>query len=150
MSRSLVVCVAILVAFGCERPTLAPDTSIGEQVGHTLILSGFSATDTVVVGPEGYRVGVYHDFSPFDSMRINFSAMRLNPGARTSHILIRVGPVNYFGDSLLAQQKEVSIFINRADLAKPRSSAVTFFAPDTDGPLILAHLRVVGWETLGP
>jgi hypothetical protein len=145
MSRFLLFCAAILVALGCERATLVSDTDSVIRVGGTLILQGFSATDTAVVGPEGYRVGGYYDFSPFDNIKIEFSAMRLNPGEGTSHILVRVGPVNYFSDSLLTHRKEVSIVINRTDLAKPQSSALTFFAPDGDGPLIVSHLRVNGW-----
>lgn len=145
MTRFLLCCAAILVALGCERPTLVSDTDIEIRAGNTLILRGFSATDTAVVGPEGYRVGGYHDFSPFDSIEINFYAVRLNSGEGTRHILIRVGPANYFGDSLLAQQKEISVVIKRADLVKPHSSALTFFAPDGDGPLIFTHLRVNGW-----
>jgi len=121
------------------------DTGGDVRPGNAMIVQGFNPIDTAVIGPEGYRVGGYFDLSPFDSVRIDFSAARLNSGVGISHIVVRVGPANYFLDSLLGQQKEVSIFLKSADLAKPHTSALTFFAPDGDGPLILARLRVVGW-----
>ena len=145
MTRFLLFGVAILLALGCERSDLVSDTGIEVRAGNTMILQGFNSIDTAIVGPEGYRVGGYYDLSPFDSVRIDFSAARLNSGDATTQIVVRVGPANYFRDSLIGQRKEVSIFITRAALAKPQSSALTFFAPDGDGPLILAHLRVHGW-----
>jgi hypothetical protein len=144
MARFLLCFVAILAVPGCERSTLVSDADSAIRAGNTMILQGFNPIDTAVVGPEGYRVGGYYDLSPFDSVRIEFSAARLNAGNAPSQIVVRVGPANYFRDSLVGQQKEVSISITRADLAKPQSSALTFFAPDGDGPLILARLRVVG------
>jgi hypothetical protein len=145
MTRYLLFCAAILLAPGCERSNLVSDTGIEVRPGNTMILQGFNSIDTAIVGPEGFRVGGYYDLSPFDSVRIDFSASRLNAGGAASQIIVRVGPANYFVDSLLGQQKEVSIFIKRAELAKPHTSALTFFAPDGDGPLVLARLRVVGW-----
>ena len=145
MTRFLIFPVVILVLAGCDRSTLVSDPGIEIRAGNAMILQGFNPADTVVVGPEGYRVGGYYDLSLFDSVRIDFSASRLNSGGAASEIVVRVGPANYFRDSLVGQQKEVSISIMRAALAKPQSSALTFFAPDGDGPLILSHLRVVGW-----
>ncbi len=144
MTRFLLCFVAILVLAGCERSTLVSDTDSEIRAGNTMILQGFNLTDTAVVGPEGYRVGGYYDLSPFDSVRIDFSAARLNAGNATSQIVVRVGPANYFRDSLVGQQKEVSMTITRSALAKPQSSALTFFVPDGAGQLILTRLRVVG------
>jgi hypothetical protein len=145
MTRFLVFSVVILLFSGCERSTLVSDPGIEIRAGNSLIVQGFNPIDTAIVGPEGYRVGGYYDLSPFDSVRIGFSAARLNSGDATSQIIVRVGPVNYFRDSLPGQQKDVSLSFSRAALAKPQSSALTFFAQDGDGPLILSHLRVVGW-----
>jgi hypothetical protein len=145
MIRAFVLGV-ILIAAGCERPIVAPETSGPRRVEEFLVFSGFSSTDTVVVGPEGLRVGLYHDFSPYDSLRIVFSAERLDPGTQSVHILVRIGPANYFRDTLVARQKEIAIHVDCALLAKPQSSALTFYAADPSGRLLLAHLRVMGWS----
>ncbi len=150
MFRALIFSGVILIAAGCERPTVAVETGGGatlppEQI---LVLNGFNQADTVVVGSEGYRVGLYHDFSPFDSLRFSFSAEQLNPGSQTAQVMIRVGPANYFRDTLLSRQEEVSINVNCATLAKPHSSAITFYAADPDGRILLTHLRVIGWTAV--
>jgi hypothetical protein len=90
---------------------------------------------------------LYHDFSPYDSLRIAFSAEQLDAGPNTGHILIRIGPVDYFRDTLGARQQEMAINVDCALLAKPQSSALTFYAADPEGCLRLAHLRVIGWSS---
>ncbi len=112
------------------------------------MLSSFNAADSVIVGPMGYRVGRYHDFSPYDSVCIIFSAEQLNPGATSAHLSVRVGPVNYYRDTLLTRQKEVWIKVVCADLVKPQGSALMFFATDPDSEILLSHLRVIGWTAV--
>lgn len=114
------------------------------------MLSSFNPADSVVVGPGGYRVGRYHDFTPFDSVCVNFTAEQLNPDATPAPLSVRVGPVNYYRDTLLTHQKEFWIKVVCADLVKPQGSALMFFATDPERELLLSHLRVIGWTAVSP
>jgi hypothetical protein len=147
MVRNLVICGTILFLVGCN---LSPFSSsivapIGAQQDE--IIRGFGETDSVIVGPEGFRVGGYHDFSGYDSLRINFSAKRLTPGPAFDHILIRIGPAYYVSDSLFTLQQDFSLPVRRSDIAKSHFAALTFYATDAGVRLLLWQLRVVGWTT---
>ncbi len=152
MIRETVITGMILTLAACERPTAPPDGGTQPRRDQTLILTGFNESDTVVVGPRGYRVGMYHDFSPYDSIAILFSAQQLALDPQAAHVAIRVGPVDYFRDTLSSPQKAIAVRVACSRLAKPRLSALTFFAADPDGRLLLAHLRVIGWSppSVGP
>jgi hypothetical protein len=145
MNRAAGIALAILFAAGCERPFLAPDPPPSKRVDQFLVLSGFGPTDTVTVGAEGYRVGLYHDFSPYDSLLILFDAQQLNDGALSGYLMVRVGPANYFPCALALAKVEVAVPVDCSLLAKPHSSALTFYATDPDGRYRLTHLRVMGW-----
>ena len=145
MVRTLVVCGMILSLAGCERSIISPTSTIPVRIEQYVLIGRFNESDTVLVGPNGFRVGWYHDFSPYDSLIISFSANRLAAGDMCSHVLIRIGPATYIGDSLMVSQKDFSIRIRTSDLEKPHSSALTFFAPDPEAALLLSHLRVIGW-----
>ena len=149
MIKSLLVFSTVFFLGGCERlpdPPLAP-ASASSPAGQILIIHGFGGTDTVSVGNEGYRVGWYFDFKDFDSLRINFSANRLAFGSTVDHILIKVGPGCYFSDSLSAPQKDFSILVKPAAIAKSQFAALVFIVPDAETSLVLSRLRVIGWAT---
>jgi hypothetical protein len=148
IGRAFVIAAAIVLAFGCERPTIGPETIGMERVEQVLVLSGFNPADTVIVGPEGYRVGLYHDFSPYDTLDIAFSALHLDSERLPAHLMIRVGPASYFRDTLDSPQKDVMIRVICADLPKPQFSALSFFSADPDTRILLAHLRVIGWRSV--
>ena len=112
-----------------------------------MIISGFGNADTVSVGNAGYRVGWYFDFKDYDSLRINFSAKRLAFSSAVDHILVKVGPSSYFGDSLSASQKDVSILIRPTAIVKSQFAALVFIVPDVEATLVLSQLRVIGWST---
>lgn len=139
------ISAVILISAGCGRSATAPDTG-APPPERILLLTGFNGADTVVVGPQGFRLGFYHDFSAYDSLLFTFFAEQLNPGAQSAHLSIRIGPVDYFRDTLLSLQKEVSIKVSCDELAKPHLSAIMFFAADPDGLLRLSRLRVLGWS----
>lgn len=130
---------------GCERLTDAPLAPSPATAGQVLVIQGFGNADTVSVGNEGYRVGGYFDFKAYDSLRINFSAKRIVPGSAVDHILIKVGPACYFSDSLSGSQRDFSVLVIPAAIAKPQFAALTFFVPDAEAPLFLSQLRVIGW-----
>jgi hypothetical protein len=145
--KTLLVCGTILFLGGCERlpdPPFAP-ASTPAPAAQTLIIHGFGNADTASVGNEGYRVGWYFDFKDYDSLRINFSARRLAFGSAVAHILVKVGPSSYFGDSLSASQKDFSILIKPAALVKSQFAALVFIVPDAEATLVLSRLRVIGW-----
>jgi hypothetical protein len=145
MTGARLICCVILVLTGCERPT-SPLLSMGSEPAiEELVLAGFGITDTVTVGTGGFRVGGYHNFSTYDSLRISFTANYAAAGAGTGGVLVRVGPANTFSVLLSLPQQEVSILVPTALLAKPQSSALTFYARDPEVSLVLTRLRVVGW-----
>ena len=74
MRAILSVTVVLLVAAGCERPPVAPETGGAPQIEQSLLLRGFNSIDTVIVGFEGLRVGLYHDFSRLDRSRSFFKS----------------------------------------------------------------------------
>jgi hypothetical protein len=144
MRTVLAVAGLILVAAGCERPSLAPEIGGAPTVEQSLLLRGFNSIDTVIVGSEGIRVGLYHDFSSYDSLRISFTGAQVASSATTGKVLVRIGPANYFTVQVGPQPTEIVMRVNCAKLPKPHSSALTFFAGDQDGQVFLANLRVVG------
>lgn len=150
MARAFAIPVLILLFAGCERPTVAPfpeGSGLPEQV---LVLSGFNPADSVILHPDGYRVGKYHDFSPYDSLLISFHAEQVSPDVPSAHISVKVGPGDYFKDTLLTREKLVAVKVVCADLAKPETSALVFFVTDPNGELLLSRLRVVGWTSVLP
>ena len=144
MRAILSVTVVLLVAAGCERPPVAPETGGAPQIEQSLLLRGFNSIDTVIVGSEGLRVGLYHDFSSFDSLRISFFGAQVAATATTGKVLVRIGPASYFTAQVGPEVTEIVMVVDCAKLPKPHSSALTFFAGDQDGQVFLANLRVVG------
>jgi hypothetical protein len=147
VSKILVVWFAILFLGGCERLPDVPMAPAPTTTGQVLIIDGFGSADTASVGNEGFRVGWYFNFKDYDSLRINFSAKRLALGSAVDHILIKVGPASYFSDSLSAPQKDFSLLINPATIAKSQFAALVFIVPDAEATLVLSQLRVIGWAT---
>ncbi len=145
MIKAFMISGVVLIFAACGRPT-APADGGGPPAERVLLLSGFNDADTVVVGPRGYRLGFYHDFSDYDTLLFTLRAEQLNPGSQPAHLSILIGPVDYFRDTLLSLQKDVSIKVPCEELAKPHLSAVMFFAADPEGLLRLSNLSVVGWS----
>jgi hypothetical protein len=145
MARNLSVCSTILFLVGCNLSPFSSSTVAPIAAQQDEIIRGFGETDSVVVGSEGFRVGRYHDFSGYDSLRINFSAKRLTPGPAFDHILIRIGPAWYVSDSLFTLQQDFSLLVRRSDIAKPHFAALTFYVPESGVRLLLWQLRVIGW-----
>jgi hypothetical protein len=147
--KAIVLCGTILFLGGCERLPDSPTApvSVPAPAGQVLIIQGFGTADSARVGNEGYRVGWYFDFKDYDSLRINFSAKRLDLGSAVDHILIRVGPARCYDDSLSDPQKDFSILVRPSTIAKPQFAALVFFAPDAESTLLLSQLRVIGWAT---
>ena len=145
MIRSLAV-AAIFLLSGCERSTLSPDTVDGNHpVIQVVIVEGFAGVEADVTPGNILRIPGYYDLSPFDSIRISFTAERMTPIAPVDHILVKVGPMCHRRDSLSALQKDFSVMFTRWDLAKPRMCAFSFFSPDPDATLQLSQLKVIGW-----
>jgi hypothetical protein len=143
MRTILVLTGVILVAAGCERPIVAPELGGGTQgVEQSLLLSGFNAADTVIVGSAGFRVGVYHDFSSYDSLHITFVGAQAAAGTGT--IRIKVGPANSFTAVVGPDARGIVVVVDCAQLPKPHSSALTFYAGEQGGKVFLANLRVFG------
>jgi hypothetical protein len=145
MIRNLVICSTILFLAGCNLSPFSPTAVAPATTQQDEIIRGFGATDSVIVGSDGYRVGWYYDFSGYDSLRINFSAKRLELGPGFDHILIRIGPACYLSDSLIALQQDFSLLVRRSDIAKPQFCALTFYVTDVGVRLLLWQLRVIGW-----
>lgn len=145
MIRNLVVYGTLLFLTGCDIfpravGPVTPDSDV--------IVRGFDETDTVTVGREGICVGGYYDISSYDSVRINFSAKRLYISPAFDHIQVRIGVACRLSDSLLAEQKDISLFVKPPDIVKPYCVALTFVVPDTGVHLLLSQLRVIGWPAL--
>jgi hypothetical protein len=145
MIRCLVLCSMILFLAGCNLSPFSHAVVAPSAEQQNVIIREFGQTDTVTVGSEGFRVGGYYDFSGYDSLRINFSAKRLDPGPGFDHILVRIGPACYLRDSLFAPQQDFSLLVERSDIAKPQFAALTFYVPDVGVRLLLSNLRVLGW-----
>jgi hypothetical protein len=145
MSRNLVVCFTVFFLAGCSKSPFSSTVVAPATAQQDEIIRGFDGNDSVVVGSEGYRVGWYHDFSGYDSLRINFSAKRLELGPGFDHILIRIGPACYLSDSLIALQQDFSLLVRRSDIAKPQFAALTFYVTDVGVRLLLWQLRIIGW-----
>lgn len=146
MIKNLVIFSAIFFLIGCDLSPFAPGPVGTVTVEQAVIIRGFGEADTVTVGSEGFRVGWYYDFSGYDSLRINFSARRLDPGPGFDHILVKIGPACYLSDSLFALQQDFSLLVRRSDIAKPQFAALTFYVPDAGVRLLLWQLRVIGWS----
>ncbi len=144
MRAILSVTLVLLVAAGCDRPPVAPEIGGAPQIEQTLVIRGFNSIDTVIVGSEGLRVGRYHDFSSFDSLRISFFGAQVAATATTGKVLVRIGPASSFTAQVGPEVMEIIMVVDCAKLPKPHFSALTFFAGDEDGQVFLAHLRVVG------
>jgi hypothetical protein len=147
MSKNIVLCLAISFLAGCRLSPFSSTVVAPSTVQQDEIIRGFGATDSVIVGSEGYRVGWYYDFSGYDSLRINFSAKRLEPGPGFDHILVRIGPACYLSDSLIILQQDFSLLVRRSDIAKPQFAALTFYVTDVRVRLLLWQLRVTGWAS---
>jgi hypothetical protein len=145
VSKTFAIWITILFCWGCERSSNLPPAPAPAAIGQVTIISGFGNADTASVGNGGYRVGWYFDFRDYDSLRIKFSARRLAFGSAVDHILVKVGPSSYFGDSLSASQKDFSILIEPTAIAKSQFAALVFIVPDAESVLLLSRLRVVGW-----
>jgi hypothetical protein len=145
MSKNLVLCLTIFFLAGCRLSPFSSTVVAPTTVQQDEIIRGFGATDSVMVGSEGYRVGWYYDFSGYDSLRIKFSARRLELGPGFDHLLIRIGPACYLSDSLIALQQDFSLLVRRSDIAKPQFAALTFYVTDDGVRLLLWQLRVIGW-----
>jgi hypothetical protein len=145
MVKNLVLCSTFLFLVGCNLSPFSSSTVAPVSAQQDEIIRGFDGTDSVIVGSEGFRVGWYHDFSGYDSLRINFSAKRLTPGPTFDHILIKIGPAYYVSDSLFASQQDFSLLVRRSDIAKSHFAALTFYVTDAGVRLLLSQLRVIGW-----
>jgi hypothetical protein len=145
MSKNLVLCLTISFLAGCGLSPFSSTVVAPTSAQQDEIIRGFGSTDSVIVGSEGYRVGWYYDFSGYDSLRINFSAKRLELGPEFDHILIRIGPACYLSDSLIALQQDFSLAVRRSEIAKPQFAALTFYVTDVGARLLLWQLRVTGW-----
>jgi hypothetical protein len=149
MKRHVVLCVAFLAATGCERPMniTVPDASVvALETVQEVVIEGFGEQSSVVAGASGVRVGWYHDFSAYDSLRINFAAERLSSRATCNHIIVRIGPACYLQDSLNSLRKEFSLFVRQTDIAKSGKAALTFYISEPETDFLLSHLRVIGWR----
>lgn len=145
MQKLFFLSIASLLAAGCRPDVNSPDAMGPSRVVQTVIIDGFGVIDPIVQGDRGLRVGLYYDFTPYDSLRINFVATRLTPGASHDHIVIKLGPVFYLRDSIASPQQSFTFLVRRQDLSKPAFSALTFFVPDSGVAMMLSSLRVVGW-----
>ena len=146
MIRTFLIFFTFLYLAGCARSSDIPLADGPLVKNQTTIIDGFGTADTAIIGSQGYRVGGYYNFEPFDSITISFSAKRLATWSAVDHLLIKVGPGYYFSDSLSSPQKSFSISVKPLDLAKPRYAALTFIVQDAQTSLVLSQLRVVGWS----
>jgi hypothetical protein len=151
MNHLVVFSVWLVAFYGCERPIIAPVTdaqSSGGETAQKVVIEGFDEHDgSVVVGPGMVRVGWYYDFSPYDSLQINFSVKRLTSQPSADHIVVKIGPACCLQDSVSASQKEISLLVRRTDIAKYQNAALTFYLIESEASLSLSHLRVLGWTT---
>lgn len=150
MWKSVVLCGVLLALWGCERPVVGPLPEVGSPASHmtqVVFIQDFDNGASVLVGSSGVRVGWYHDFSPYDSVRINFSAKRTTARQACDYIRVRIGPAYYVLDSLSASQEALSLLVRPTELGKNHSVALTFYTTTPDASLILSDLRVVGWKT---
>ena len=147
MTRALGLCAAIILLAGCRTSINSPEDARAPRIVQVVIVDGMTAVDPIVEGERGYRVGWYYDFSPFDSIRIDFVATRLTPTASHDHIVIKVGPAFYLRDSISIPEQGFSMLVMRRDLAKPAFSALVFFVSDAGAAIMISKLRVVGWTT---
>ena len=146
MIRTFLLCAIFLYLAGCARPFDFPLANGPAMKSQTTIIDGFGTTDTAIIGSQGYRVGGYYNFQPFDSITISFSAKRLITSSAIDRFLIKLGPGYYVSDSLSSPQKSFSISVKPLDLAKPQYAALTFIVQDAQTTLVLSQLRVVGWS----
>ncbi len=137
--------ILFLMLAGCSR-TGDPTGSIANtQTVEVTLFDGYRGGEAVLVGQGGLRVGGgYFDFSPYDTLRIGFTARRSEPGTSVARILVRIGPVTYRQDSVVTDQKLVAIILRVADLSKSTFAAVTIYATEAGVPLLLSDLSVVG------
>lgn len=146
MMRHLFAATAFLLLSGCERSAVSPDPNAQDRaVIRVTILEGFGTLEPIVTFSRVVRLPGYYDLSAFDSIRVYFTAERQTPGGTGNHILVKVGPMCYKGDSLAATRKDCSILFLPRDLSKPAMCAISFFSPDTGATLLLSRLTVVGW-----
>jgi hypothetical protein len=145
MNRFTIPACLLLFLIGCERSPVAPEPPQGFRVGQRVIISGFSGEINAYLDNQGYRVGRYFDFSPYDSLTIAVTAQRYVSGTDPVPFSVRVGPDYYIKGMLAGQKQDFVFFVHVWDLAKPRSSAFVFLMPDSVQPLVLTDLRVIGW-----
>ena len=147
MTRALGLCAAIILLAGCRTSINSPVDARAPRIVQVVIVDGVTAVDPIVEAERGYRVGWYYDFSPFDSIRIDFVATRLTPTSSHDHIVIKVGPAFYLRDSISIPEQGFSMLVMRRDLSKPAFSALVFFVSDPGAAIMISKLRVVGWTT---
>jgi hypothetical protein len=146
VTKTLLLCSVVLVSAGCQRQFTDPGEIRQKTIEKVIIADGFGDVDSVRVGQEGFRVGWYFDFTPYDSVRISFSGTRVNPAQSFIHMYVKVGPGCYLRDSISTSRKDFSFLFRGSDLAKPQFAALTFIVPDPGAHLVLSQLSVVGWK----
>lgn len=147
--KNLAVCAILLLLSACDRPTDPPIPTSHVETRSTVIISGFNDVESAVVDRKGYRVGSYHNFRPYDSLWITFTATRMTSIQSSDPILIKIGPTANLRHSIANRQQYFSISVRPAEIAKPNFAALTFIVPDSGVSLLLSNLRVVGWTTDG-
>ena len=148
MIRALAICTSIALLVGCRSSINDPQNTRVPHVVQVTIVDATTTVDPVVVGERGFRVGWYYDLTPFDSIRITFTATRLTPTAPHDHIVVKLGPTLYLNDSISVAEQDFSMLVMRGDLSKPAFSALVFFVSDSGSSIKLSNLRMVGWTTV--
>ncbi len=148
MNRALGLLVAVGFFAGCRSAINSPDGIRPARVVQVVIVDEASSMDPVTEGGTGFRVGWYYDLSPYDSLRIEFTASRVSSRTTHDHITVKLGPTLYFNDSLSVPEKSFSLFVRRSDLSKPAFSALVFFVTEPGSMILLSKLRMVGWTTI--
>ncbi len=142
MEKIVVMFIAALLCLGCGKSTVSsPD----ESVAPGTVIDGFGGEPVILTSSKVIRVGTYYDFSMYDSLRINFRAVRLSTDRSFDEILVKIGPTTYLPDTLYALQENVSLVVKVSTLAKPAFSALTFWTLNPQTVLELSDLHVVGW-----
>ncbi|MEW6509454.1 MAG: hypothetical protein AB1428_00700 [Bacteroidota bacterium] len=144
--------LAALVTFtviGCGRPSTGPVLPFGDSPNGSqplVIIESLIDAPASAIGPYGYiRIGWYHDFSQYDSLRITVSVKRVSPSSAYDRFLIKVGPAFSLRDSISAGEQTFSFLLKTSDLAKPNFAALALMVLDPDVMLQFSHLRVSGW-----
>lgn len=148
MFRALALITALALLTGCRSSVNEPQNTMASRAVQVTIVDASATADPVVMSDRGFRVGWYYDLTPFDSLRIEFTATRLTPTAPHDHIIVKLGPTLYLTDSIAVMEQDFSWLVLRRDLAKPALSALVFFVPDSGSAIRLSRLSMIGWTTI--